>query len=59
MELAVMLAVFLAGIILIVKGGDFFVDAASGELYMVTDEEYTGPGFRLRDGELEVVLNGG
>ena len=29
MELAVMLAVFLAGIILIVKGGDFFVDAAS------------------------------
>ena len=29
MELAIMLAVFLAGIILIVKGGDFFVDAAS------------------------------
>lgn len=29
MELTLMLAVFLAGIILIVKGGDFFVDAAS------------------------------
>ena len=29
MELALMLAIFLAGIILIVKGGDYFVDAAS------------------------------
>ncbi len=29
MELAVMAAIFLAGIILIVKGGNFFVDAAS------------------------------
>ena len=37
----------------------FFVDAGTGELYMVTDEEYTGPGFRLRDGDLEVVLNYG
>lgn len=37
----------------------FFVDPASGELYMVTDNEYTGPGFRLVDGNLEVVLNYG
>ena len=37
----------------------FFVDAGTGELYMVTDEEYARPGFRLRDGDLEVVLNGG
>ena len=37
----------------------FFVDAGTGELYMVTDEEYAGPGFRLRDGDLEVVLNYG
>ncbi|MCI8715735.1 MAG: calcium/sodium antiporter [Oscillospiraceae bacterium] len=29
MELALMLAIFLAGVILIVKGGDYFVDAAS------------------------------
>jgi len=29
MELALILAIFLAGIILIVKGGDYFVDAAS------------------------------
>ena len=35
----------------------FYLDPASGELYMVTDREYTGPGFRLADGNLEVVLN--
>ena len=29
MELALMLAIFLAGIILIVKGGNYFVDAAA------------------------------
>ncbi len=37
----------------------FYVDAASGELWMVTDREYTGPGFRLINGDLEVVLNYG
>jgi len=37
----------------------FYVDAATGALYMVTDEEYAGPGFRLADGNLEVVLSYG
>ena len=37
----------------------FYLDPASGELYMVTDREYAGPGFRLADGNLEVVLHYG
>ena len=37
----------------------FYVDAATGALYMVTDAEYAGPGFRLADGNLEVVLSYG
>lgn len=37
----------------------FFLDAASGELHMLTDDEYTGPQFRLVDGDLEVVLSHG
>ena len=37
----------------------FYVDAATGELYMVTDKEYTGPGFRLAGNDLEVVLKYG
>lgn len=37
----------------------FYLDPASGELYMVTDNEYAGPGFRLADGNLEVVLHYG
>lgn len=37
----------------------FYVDAAAGDLYMVTDSEYTGPSFRLVDGDLEVVLTYG
>lgn len=37
----------------------FYVDAATGALYMVTDNEYAGPGFRLVNGDLEVVLNYG
>lgn len=37
----------------------FYVNAATGALYMVTDAEYAGPGFRLADGNLEVVLNYG
>lgn len=37
----------------------FYIDAATGDLYMVTDDEYTGPRFRLVDGDLEVVLNYG
>lgn len=35
----------------------FYIDAATGDLYMVTDDEYTGPGFRLVNGNLEVVLH--
>ncbi len=34
----------------------FYVDAPTGDLYMVTDSEYTGPSFRLVDGNMEVVL---
>lgn len=37
----------------------FYVDAATGDLYMVTDNEYTGPQFRLNGADLEVVLNYG
>lgn len=37
----------------------FYIDAATGNLYMVTDNEYTGPTFRLVNGDLEVVLNYG
>lgn len=37
----------------------FYIDAATGDLYMVTDNEYTGPKFRLSGADLEVVLNYG
>lgn len=37
----------------------FYVDAATGALYMVTDNDYTGPQFRLDGADLEVVLNYG
>lgn len=37
----------------------FFLDPRTGELYMMADSEYTGPGFRLVDGDLEVVLSHG
>lgn len=37
----------------------FFVDPLTGTLYMVTDQEYTGPVFRLHNGDLEVVLTNG
>ena len=37
----------------------FYIDAATGDLYMVADDEYTGPTFRLVDGDLEVVLTYG
>lgn len=37
----------------------FFVEPQTGELYMLTDNEYSGPDFRLVDGSLEVVLNNG
>ena len=37
----------------------FFVEPQTGELYMLTDNEYSGPDFRLVDGSLEVVLNDG
>lgn len=37
----------------------FFLDAATGDLYMYADEEYTGPQFRLKGADLEVVLNYG
>lgn len=37
----------------------FYVDASTGNLYMVADAEYDGPGFRLADGDLEVVLHHG
>lgn len=37
----------------------FYIDAATGGLYMVTDNEYTGPQFRLNGADLEVVLNYG
>lgn len=34
----------------------FFLDPGSGDLYMVTDNEYAGPQFRLNGADLEVVL---
>lgn len=37
----------------------FFLDPGSGDLYMLTDNEYDGPGFRLVNGDLEVVLSYG
>lgn len=37
----------------------FFLDAATGDLYMYYDEEYTGPQFRLNGADLEVVLQYG
>lgn len=37
----------------------FFLDAATGDLYMYYDNEYTGPEFRLNGPDLEVVLNYG
>lgn len=37
----------------------FYVDIPTGSLYMVTDQEYTGPQFRLSDGDLEVILQYG
>ena len=37
----------------------FYVDASTGNLYMVADAEYDGPGFRRADGDLEVVLHHG
>lgn len=37
----------------------FFLDPASGDLYMVADKEYTGPKFRLKGADLEVVLTYG
>lgn len=37
----------------------FFVDPRTGELYMVADDEYAGPQFRLDGADLEVVLHYG
>lgn len=37
----------------------FFLDPRTGDLYMYTDNEYTGPQFRLSGADLEVVLNYG
>lgn len=37
----------------------FFLDAATGDLYMYYDNEYAGPQFRLNGPDLEVVLNYG
>lgn len=37
----------------------FWIDPKTGDLYMFTPEKYTGPGFRLKDGNLEVVLSHG
>lgn len=37
----------------------FFLDPRTGELHMLTDSEYTGPDFRLVNGNLEVVLHDG
>lgn len=37
----------------------FYLNAATGDLYMYTDAEYTGPKFRLNGADLEVVLNYG
>lgn len=37
----------------------FFLDPRTGDLYMYTDNEYTGPRFRLNGADLEVVLSYG
>ena len=37
----------------------FWVDARTGLLHMYTDDEYTGPQFRLNGKNLEVVLTHG
>ena len=37
----------------------FYVAVVTGVLYMVTDDEYAGPQFRLSGADLEVVLNHG
>lgn len=38
----------------------FWLDPETGDLYMYTDDEYTGPGFRLTEtGDLEVLINAG
>ncbi len=37
----------------------FAIDPVTGELWMYTDEEYTGPTFRLVNGNLEVILHEG
>jgi len=37
----------------------FFLDPRTGDLYMYTDGEYTGPQFRLNGPDLEVVLTYG
>lgn len=37
----------------------FFLDPRTGDLYMFTDNEYTGPKFRLNGPDLEVVLSYG
>lgn len=34
----------------------FAIDPSTGDLWMYTDAEYTGPSFRLVDGNMEVVL---
>lgn len=35
----------------------FYLDAVTGDLYMFTDNEYSGPKFRLNGPDLEVVLS--
>lgn len=38
----------------------FWLDPETGDLYMYTDDEYTGPTFRLNEnGDLEVLINAG
>lgn len=37
----------------------FWIDPKTGELYMVKPDKYTGPDFRLENGNLEVVVNNG
>lgn len=37
----------------------FWLDVLTGNLYMYTDDEYTGPSFRLNGNNLEVILNAG
>ena len=35
----------------------FWLDPFTGDLYMYTDDEYTGPRFRLNGNNLEVLIN--